>query len=54
VVARVLAEIAPPPDRAGLPPCAIRPTCRWHAERGAAACAVCDQVVTDTREASLV
>ena len=46
VVARVLAEIAPPPT-ASLPPCLIRATCRWHAERGGAACAICDRVVTD-------
>ncbi|MGQ0565280.1 MAG: hypothetical protein ACT4OK_09440 [Gemmobacter sp.] len=51
VVARVLAEIAPPPASA-LPPCLIRATCRWYDERGAAACAVCDQVVTDTTAAA--
>lgn len=26
--------------------CAIRSTCRWYAQRGRAACAVCDEVVT--------
>lgn len=29
-----------------LPNCAIRPTCRWHAQEGAAACHRCPQVVT--------
>jgi hypothetical protein len=29
-----------------LPPCLIRPTCRWHAEQGSAVCLRCPQVVT--------
>lgn len=29
-----------------LPSCQIRPTCRWHAEQGGAACLRCPQVVT--------
>jgi hypothetical protein len=29
-----------------LPPCLIRPTCRWHAEQGDAVCLRCPQVVT--------
>ena len=29
-----------------LPPCAIRKTCRWHAEVGPTACFRCSQVVT--------
>jgi hypothetical protein len=29
-----------------LPPCTIRPSCRWHAEEGGAACLRCPQVVT--------
>ena len=32
-----------------LPDCAIRSDCRWFAQSGSAACAVCDRVVTDTR-----
>ena len=28
------------------PPCQIRPTCRWHAERGVEACRRCPQVIT--------
>jgi len=31
---------------AKLPPCAIRKTCRWHAEVGPRACLRCPQVVT--------
>jgi hypothetical protein len=31
-----------------LPACAIRHSCRWYAQRGAAACAVCPQIVADT------
>jgi hypothetical protein len=29
-----------------LPPCVLRPTCRWWREQGAAACRRCPQVVT--------
>jgi len=28
-----------------LPECAIRPTCRWHQERGDDICRVCPQVI---------
>jgi hypothetical protein len=31
-----------------LPNCGIRPRCRWFAERGAAACAVCPEIVRGT------
>lgn len=30
-----------------LPACAIRRTCRWYAQRGAAACAICPLIVAD-------
>jgi hypothetical protein len=33
---------------ARLPACAIRHSCRWYAQRGAAACAVCPEIVADT------
>ena len=32
---------------AALQPCVIRASCRWHSERGAAACGACKYVVTD-------
>jgi len=32
-----------------LPACSIRGRCRWFAQAGAAACAVCPQVITDAR-----
>ena len=35
-----------------LPPCTIRPTCRWHQQEGAAACYRCPQVVTANSGAS--
>ncbi len=35
-----------------LPRCAIRPTCRWFRQEGAAACVRCPQVVTHRREAT--
>ncbi len=34
-----------------LPPCTIRPDCRWWKEQGRAACMRCPQVVTDRLEA---
>jgi hypothetical protein len=37
-----------PAGAAALPACAIRRSCRWYAQRGAAACAVCPLVVADT------
>ena len=37
------------PDDAVLPACSIRQDCRWFQQTGAAACAVCDIVVTETR-----
>jgi hypothetical protein len=40
-------ERPPVPDR--LPLCGIRTTCRWFAQSGAEACAVCPLVVTDLR-----
>jgi hypothetical protein len=50
VAARVLEHMAAHPDLLrsdGVQPCLIRATCRWFAERGAAACQACDLVVTD-------
>ena len=35
---------------AALPRCAIRASCRWWRQRGAAACAVCPLVITDAGE----
>lgn len=46
VIERVLGHLGVP-EAAPLPPCLIRGTCRWFAEQGAAACGVCDRVVTD-------
>ena len=47
VIERVLSHLGTPPAPDTLPPCLIRATCRWFAERGGAACGVCDLVVTD-------
>jgi hypothetical protein len=41
---RIVDQLDPVVD--ALPPCLIRPTCRWHAEQGAAACHRCPQVTT--------
>lgn len=41
---RVSEELEPVVD--SLPACLIRSTCRWHAERGSAACLRCPQVTT--------
>lgn len=42
------AGIAPTLDRP-LPRCSIRPRCRWFAQAGPRACAVCPLVITDGR-----
>jgi hypothetical protein len=36
------------PADAGLPACGIRRTCRWFAQHGTAACAICPQIIADT------
>jgi hypothetical protein len=33
-----------------LPACPIRSECRWFSQRGAEACAICPDVITDLRE----
>lgn len=43
---RIVAQLQPVVD--ALPPCAIRRSCRWYAQEGAAACVRCPQVVTTT------
>lgn len=40
-----IAELLPPVTET-LPSCQIRPSCRWFAEQGGAACLRCPQVVT--------
>ncbi len=37
-----------------LPPCQVRPDCRWFLQEGSAACRVCPQVVTYCVEPSAV
>ncbi|HMO72356.1 MAG TPA: hypothetical protein PKC84_12085, partial [Paracoccaceae bacterium] len=46
VIAKVLDHLRPT-EPAALPPCLIRAPCRWFAERAAAACGVCNLIVTD-------
>lgn len=48
-VAASYRETDPTAAEPALPHCAIRRTCRWYAEQGAAACAACSYVVTDAR-----
>ncbi|MBR0681233.1 hypothetical protein GXW74_12125 [Roseomonas eburnea] len=50
IIERVLARIDAAEAAAPLPRCGIRRDCRWHAQRGAAACHACPLVVTDQRE----
>jgi hypothetical protein len=45
LASRIVASLAPVSEK--LPPCAIRPTCRWHIQEGAAACYRCPQIVTN-------
>ena len=41
---------AVPAAPAGLPPCSIRATCQWWAQRGADACRICPAVVHTWRD----
>jgi hypothetical protein len=40
-------EVIEPRVTAPLPPCSIRSQCRWFAQSGSSACAVCPAVMTD-------
>ena len=42
---RIVASLAPVVS--SLPPCQIRPTCRWYLEQGGEACLRCPQIATD-------
>lgn len=44
---RVTTGLVPVVD--ALPPCQVRPTCRWYAENGRDACLRCPQVITLVR-----
>ena len=48
LVKRVVSSLAPVVST--LPPCRIRPTCRWFQQEGREACLRCPQVVTTTYE----
>jgi hypothetical protein len=53
IIESVLEDLAvpnAPPVAEELPPCVIRGSCRWFAQRAEAACRACHLVVTDTRE----
>ncbi|HEY0183595.1 MAG TPA: hypothetical protein VGC09_12385 [Rhodopila sp.] len=50
LVKRIVAALDPVVS--GLPPCQIRPTCRWFRQEGRAACVRCPQVVTNTYDAT--
>ncbi|MBK6615369.1 hypothetical protein [Ottowia sp.] len=47
---RVRDDLDPVVDH--LPPCLLRPSCRWHAERGPSVCLRCPQVATMVPPAS--
>jgi hypothetical protein len=47
VIDSAIEEIATAGD-ASLPACTIRKTCRWFAQQGRNACAICPLVITDT------
>jgi hypothetical protein len=49
IIERVLAHLDPAQAAEVLPRCGIRRDCRWHSQRGAAACHACPLVVTDRR-----
>jgi hypothetical protein len=47
LVTRIV-QLLPSVTGGELPPCSLRPTCRWWQQEGKAACARCPQVVTET------
>lgn len=49
VIDEVLQTFEPRGAPAELPDCSIRAQCRWFEQSGAAACAVCPEVITDAR-----
>jgi hypothetical protein len=51
VIDKVLTELEGS-ETEQLPKCGIRPHCRWFKQNGAAACAVCSLVITDTRDSA--
>ena len=48
VIEKVLVAAPPQQADAALPACSIRSTCRWFAQAGRDACAVCPLVTTDS------
>jgi hypothetical protein len=50
VIETVIEKLASFPSCGELPTCSIRSRCRWFRQRGAAACAVCPEVITDLEE----
>jgi hypothetical protein len=50
LVKRIVASFDPVVS--GLPPCQIRPTCRWFRQEGRSACLRCPQVVTNSYDAT--
>jgi hypothetical protein len=46
----MMSNIAATADDAALPACNVRKSCRWFRQEGVAACRVCPEVITDTRE----
>jgi hypothetical protein len=51
LVQRIVGFVAPVSD--GLPPCRIRPACRWWQEEGREACMRCPLVVTEDYQPSV-
>jgi len=48
VIDEVITMLAPTRVPDELPPCSIRPECRWFRQRGGRACAVCPEVITNS------
>lgn len=50
IVDNVRAILGPGESLKRLPPCSIRPACRWFLQDGPAACSICPLVITDTAQ----
>ena len=49
VIDRIIEDIGPINELAELPNCSIRSECRWYQQCGGKACAICPEVITDSR-----
>lgn len=50
VIDKILEGLGPIKEPTELPKCSIREQCRWYEQHGGRACAMCPEVITDSRQ----